>query len=66
VDDADIDYSDIPPLDDAFFATAKLVLLTGVQLDADVLRWFRQHSTNYTEQINDILRQYIETHQQAA
>lgn len=66
MDDNDIDYSDIPPLDDTFFARAKLVIPNGVLLDADVLRWFRQHHPDYTAQINDILRQYIHAHEQAA
>lgn len=57
--DAEIDYSDIPPLNDAFFARAKLVLPNAVPLDPDVLAWFRQHDHNYAEQINQILRQYI-------
>ena len=57
--DEEIDYSDIPPLTDAFFARAKLVLPSAVPLDPDVLAWFRQHDHNYAEQINQILRQYI-------
>lgn len=65
-DDSDIDYSDIPPLDATFFAQAKLVIPNGVRLDTDVFRWFRQHNPNYTEQINEILRQYIDAHEQAA
>ncbi len=65
-DDSDIDYSDIPPLDDTFFAQANLVIPNGVRLDTDILRWFRQQNPNYTEQINQILRQYIETHRHAA
>ena len=65
-DDNDIDYSDIPPLDATFFAQAKLVIPNVVRLDTDVFRWFRQHNPNYTEQINEILRQYIDAHEQAA
>lgn len=66
LDDSDIDYSDIPPLDDTFFTQAKLMIPNGVRLDTDIFRWFRQHNPNYTEQINEILRQYIEEHEQAA
>jgi uncharacterized protein (DUF4415 family) len=66
MDDSDIDYSDIPPLDDAFFARAKLVIPNGVRLDDDVLRWFRERSPNYAEQINAVLREYIERHERAA
>ncbi len=64
--DADIDYSDIPPLTDAFFGRAKLVLPNAVPLDPDVLAWFRQHERNYAEQINQILRQYIALQDRAA
>src|SRR4051794_5805189 len=64
--DEEIDYSDIPPLTDAFFARAKLVLPNAVPLDPDVLDWFRQHDPNYAAQINNILRQYIAVQDRAA
>lgn len=66
IDDLDIDYTDIPPLEAAFFAGAHLMIPNGVRIDADVLHWFRLHSTDYTERINAILRQYIQMHEQAA
>jgi uncharacterized protein (DUF4415 family) len=65
-DDTNIDCSDIPPLDDAFFDRAKLVMPHSVQLDPDILTWFKQQGQNYADQINRILRQYIETHDRAA
>ena len=64
--DADIDYSDIPPLSAEFFARAKLVLPNAVPLDPDVLAWFRQHDRNYAERINQVLRQYIARQERAA
>jgi len=66
MDDAEIDYTDIPPLGDTFFSRAQLGLPYAVQIDPDVLRWFRQHNANYSEQINTILRQYIEATNRAA
>lgn len=60
--DEEIDMSDIPPLTDKFFAHARLFIpnTEGVELDADVLAWFKSHSQNYQKQINKVLRQYIE------
>jgi uncharacterized protein (DUF4415 family) len=44
--DEDIDYSDIPELDEAFWKNAKLVVPPGkkqltVRLDTDVLEWLK-------------------------
>jgi len=46
--DADVDYSDIPPLTDEFFESAILRIPVDqaqnlVQLDPDVKQWFRNH-----------------------
>lgn len=64
--DEEIDYSDIPPLTDDFFARAKLVLPNTVQLDSDVLAWFEQQGQDYPALINQVLREYIEIHDKAA
>ncbi len=58
--DDEIDYSDIPPLTDTFFARAKLVLPNAVEVDPDVLGWFKQQGQDYPLRINQVLRQYIE------
>lgn len=58
--DEEIDYSDIPPLTDEFFAHAKLVLPNAVEVDPDVLAWFKKQGTDYPLHINQVLRQYIE------
>jgi len=58
--DEEIDYSDIPPLTDEFFARAKLVLPNAVELDPDVLAWFRHKGRDYPARINQVLREYIE------
>jgi uncharacterized protein (DUF4415 family) len=64
-DDTDIDTSDIPELTDAFFARAKLLIPAHlrertVQLDADIVQWFKARHQEYPESINQILRSYIE------
>ena len=65
--DDDIDTSDIPPLTEAFFARAKLLIppaMIGrtIQLDADIMQWFKSQDKDYPQSINRILRSYMETH----
>jgi uncharacterized protein (DUF4415 family) len=65
--DEEIDTSDIPPLTEDFFARAKLLISRDmidriIQLDADVLQWFRDQEQDYTQSINHVLRSYIESH----
>ncbi len=65
--DKDIDYSDIPPLDDKFFEEARVVVPPGkkqltLRLDADVLEWLKSLGPKYQTRINAILRSYYETH----
>jgi uncharacterized protein (DUF4415 family) len=62
--DEEIDYSDIPPLTDEFFMRAKLVLPDAVELDPDILTWFRKQRRDYSVLINQVLRQYIELQEQ--
>jgi uncharacterized protein (DUF4415 family) len=63
--DADIDYSDIPPLGDEFFekATAPWPLskkqLT-IRVDEDVLDWLKSQGKGYQTRINRILRAAME------
>lgn len=64
--DADIDYSDIPELDDAFFETAMLVTPSSktqitVRLDDDVLEWFRGQGKGYQTRMNAVLKAYVES-----
>lgn len=64
--DKDIDYSDIPPLDDSFFKRAAVAWppvkkqLT-VRLDADVLAWLRSQGKGYQTRLNRILRVAMES-----
>lgn len=65
--DEDIDTSDIPELDDNFFQQAELRLPVKkpvtIRLDADVLEWFKGQGQGYQTRINNLLRKYMETHQ---
>ena len=61
-----IDYSDIPPLDDAFFAKAIQVWPPAkqqltIRLDADVLAWLKANGRGYQTRINRILRAAMES-----
>ena len=66
--DAEIDVSDVPPLDDAFFARATVRMpnrpMAEVTLHIDplLLRWFQSQSTQYERLINAALRIYVEAH----
>ena len=72
--DEDIDFSDIPELDEEFFKNAKLVKrrpnteAISIRVDTETLAWFRTTAKNHPEirgyqtLINDVLRTYV-THQ---
>lgn len=65
MDDESIDYSDIPPLTEAFFENATLRIPASqaqqlIQLDPDVLQWFQSQAADYNVLINAVLRHYIE------
>lgn len=62
--DNDIDYSDIPELDDDFFQHAKLQLperkaVVTLRLDKDVLEWFKSKGRRYQTRINALLKSYV-------
>jgi uncharacterized protein (DUF4415 family) len=64
--DAEIDYSDIPPLDRSFFNKATEVWPPAkqqltIRLDADVLAWLKAHGRGYQTRINRILRAAMES-----
>lgn len=68
--DEAIDTSDIPPLADSFFATAKLRLPKGkvpvlLSVDAEVMGWFKAQGEEYQSRMNAALRLYVEAHKQA-
>jgi len=65
--DDDIDYSDIPELDEAFFKNAEVVMPPekkhlSIRLDADVLEWMKAQGKGYQSRINAVLRAYYEAH----
>lgn len=67
--DDEINTSDIPPLDEAFFVNANLRVPKGkvsvrLDLDADVLEWFKAQGAEFQQRINAALRIYAEAHRQ--
>ncbi|MFF5865820.1 BrnA antitoxin family protein [Pseudomonas sp. NPDC012596] len=67
MDDKDIDTSDIPALDEAFFQQAELRVpakqAVTIRLDSDVLAWFKDQGAGYQTRINQLLRQYMQAQQ---
>ena len=65
--DEDIDFSDLPEQDEAFFKNAVLKLpqpkvAVTIRLDQDVLAWFKAQGKGYQTRINALLRAYKEAH----
>jgi len=63
--DEEIDYSDISPLTDKFFENATLRIPVTksqnlIELDPDVMEWFRAQDKEHKTLINSVLRRYIE------
>ena len=62
--DEEIDYSDIPSLDESFWKTATLTMpepkdrLT-IRLDHDIVQWLKNDGRGYQTRINAILRSYM-------
>lgn len=67
MEDSDIDTSDIPELDDAFFQKAEVKVPpkqpVTLRLDTDVLTWFKSQGPGYQTRINKLLRRYMESRQ---
>ncbi len=68
--DEDLDYSEIPELDENFFKEA--VIWPGtkhqitLRLDPDVLEFFREQGKGYQSTINAVLRKYMEAQKRAS
>ena len=67
--DEEIDTSDIPPLDDSFFATSRLRMpgkkvSVTLDVDADVLEWFKAQGEDFHNRVNAALKIYAEAHKQ--
>ena len=64
----DIDYSDIPELDEMFWKNAELRMPESkdritVRIDHDVLEWLKSQGPGYQTRMNAILRTYMEAQQ---
>ena len=62
--DAEIDFSDIPPLRESFWKNAirnpfyrPIKQQLTVRLDADVVAWLRRHGKGYQTRLNKVLRE---------
>lgn len=63
----DIDYSDIPETDAAFWAQAEIHMpkrkkIMTIRVDSDVYAWFKEEGRGYQTKINAILRSYVQSH----
>ena len=71
IKDENIDYSDIPELDDAFWDNAAIEYPekkkpVTLRLDAEVLAWFQSKGKGYQTKINAVLRSYVKAHKRNA
>ncbi len=62
-----IDTSDIPPLTEDFFASAKWRMPKGkirvvVEVEPEVAQWFKAQGENSQEALAEALRTYVEEH----
>ncbi len=69
--DDEIDFSDIPELDEEFFRNAEIRLPrkkhhVSMRLDAEVLDWFKRQGQGYQTRINAVLRAYVRARKKAA
>lgn len=62
--DSEIDYSDLPPLDDAFWVRAvpnpffkPVKTHASIRIDSDVLAWLKSQGKGYQTRMNSILRE---------
>lgn len=67
IKDKDIDYSDIPELDESFWAEAELQIPENkdritVRIDHDIVEWLKDQGPGYQTRMNAILRSYYEAH----
>lgn len=67
--DDEIDTSDIPELDEEFFATAELRMPNGkrvamLSVDTEVLEWFEEQGADFQYRINAALKIYADAHRQ--
>ncbi len=65
--DEEIDFSDIPPIDQSLFK--KMVIrmpekkaALSLRLDPRVIAWFKGQGPGYQTRINAVLKSYVEAH----
>ena len=71
IKEENIDYSDIPELDDTFWDNAVIEYPekkkpVTLRLDAEVLTWFQSKGKGYQTKINAVLRSYVKAHKRNA
>ncbi|MBE7184566.1 MAG: BrnA antitoxin family protein [Methylobacterium mesophilicum] len=65
--DEDIDFTDIPELDDTFFAKARLIAPSErkqqmtIRFDPDIVQWFKAQGKGYQSRMNAVLRAYVDS-----
>ena len=64
--DSDIDYSDIPELNDEFWDNAVIEVPANkqrltVRFDADMVAWFKSQGRGYQTKMNAVLRSFYES-----
>ena len=58
-----IDTSDILELDDDFWENAQRIVPENyLQIEQEILEWFKGQGQDYHAEINNVLRAHIETH----
>ena len=67
--DEEIDYSDIPELDENFWLNARVQYPSEknkkrltVRFDDDVVEWFKKQGKGYQTRMNAVLRSFYEVH----
>jgi uncharacterized protein (DUF4415 family) len=69
--DKQLDYSDIPELDDSFWdnatfhPTKDVKIPVALRLDPEVLAWFKAQGDGHTTRMAAILKRFYEHHQRA-
>ena len=60
-----IDTSEILELDDDFWENAQRIVPENyLQIEHEILEWFKQQGQDYHAQINTVLRTYMEVHRE--
>ncbi|MGC2236856.1 MAG: BrnA antitoxin family protein [Pyrinomonadaceae bacterium] len=67
ISDEEIDTSDIPALDENFFAGAKLRVPKGkvsvlLNVDEEIADWYKKQGSDFQNLVNTALRDYAESH----